>query len=110
MFETTSLAADIICSNNLGHSLVIDCTIAVPTAEKIDKILNTSKYLRSHTGKRFIPIVLTNKLAPNETEQAKQNGVVIMDKNDIDEVLKLIMCNNVEQAIELFLKKSTIAG
>ncbi len=100
-----NLSADIICSNNSGYSLAIDCTVGVPPPEKLDKILGTAKHLEKHSGKRFVPILLTNKDAPISFEQAKVHGVVVIDKSNIDELLKLIMSNNIEQAIELFVKR-----
>jgi len=67
--------------------------------------LGTAKHLEKHSGKRFVPILLTNKDAPISFEQAKVHGVVVIDKSNIDELLKLIMSNNIEQAIELFVKR-----
>jgi hypothetical protein len=36
---------------------------------------------------------------------AIKNNVIIIDRSDIDDLLKLIMSNNIEQAIELFQNK-----
>jgi hypothetical protein len=66
------LSADLICSNN-GDSLVIDCTVAVPSSEKLDKILNTSKYLQKYSGKRFTPVVFTNKESPISMQVVHNN-------------------------------------
>ena len=102
--KRSSYSADLICSNN-GDSLVIDCTVNVPSSEKLDKILNTSKYLQRHSGKRFIPIVFTNKDVPNSMREAIKNNVIIIDRKAIECLLKLIMSNNIEQAIDLFRSK-----
>jgi hypothetical protein len=99
-----NLSADLICSNN-GDSLVIDCTVTVPSSEKLDKILNTSKYIQKYSGKRFTPVVITNKDAPISMQEATKNKVTIIDRSDIEDLLKLIMSNNIEQAIELFRSK-----
>jgi hypothetical protein len=100
-----SLSADLLASNNRGYSLVIDCTVTVPSADKLNKLLNTSKYILEHSGKKFIPVVITNKAVPIPFERIENTGLKVIDKTDIDELLKLIMSNNIEQAKELFLKK-----
>ena len=86
-------------------TLVIDCTVTVPSSEKLDKILNTSKYIQKYSGKRFTPVVITNKDAPISMQEATKNKVTIIDRSDIEDLLKLIMSNNIEQAIELFRSK-----
>jgi hypothetical protein len=95
-----NLSADIICSTDEGL-LVIDCTVAVPSSEKLDKILNTSLFLQKYSGKRFIPVIVTNKHAPHSSG----NNVSIVDRRDIQNLLDLIMSNNIEQAKELFWNK-----
>jgi hypothetical protein len=66
-------------------------TIQQASVEKLDKILNTAKHLQKHTGKMFITVLLTNKDAPNSFKQARENGIVVIDKSHIDELLKLLM-------------------
>jgi hypothetical protein len=49
--------------------------------------------------------VITNKDAPISMQEATKNKVTIIDRSDIEDLLKLIMSNNIEQAIELFRSK-----
>jgi hypothetical protein len=60
-----SLSADILASNNEGYSLVIDCTVTVPPADKLNKLLNTSKYILEHSSKKFIPVVRHQQICFN---------------------------------------------
>jgi hypothetical protein len=58
-----------------------------------------------NSGKRFTPVVITNKDAPISMQEATKNKVTIIDRSDIEALLKLIMSNKVEQATELFRSK-----
>ena len=68
----------------------------IPSSEKLNKILNTSKYLQKYSGKRFTPVVFTSKDAPISMREATKHNIVIIDRSDINDLLKLIMSNKIE--------------
>jgi hypothetical protein len=88
--------------------LVIDCTVTVPDSQKIDKILNTSKYLNYKTNQNYIPVIVSNQYTSSAKEQAIKNKVVLIDKNDIQEILDCLQKYDVDHVRNLFLNKLRI--
>lgn len=88
--------------------LAIDCTVTVPSNQKIDKILNSTKYLNKKTNQNYIPVIVSNQYTSSAKEDAIKNKVVIIDKNDIQEILDYLKKYDIDQVRKLFLNKLRI--
>lgn len=85
-----------------GIPLIIDCTITVPDGQKIDKISNTATYLGSQIGKKFLALIISNQSAKVVKKDALNNRVLILDKDDVMEIMNLIIANQLSNAKALF--------
>ena len=99
-------SADLIAyKEKINTLLVIDCTLSIGTIEKVDKLINTSNYLKKETKDNYSPVVFANECSSIIKTQAKENGVIIIDRNDIDEICNSINIENITKAICLFEQK-----
>lgn len=85
-------AADIIAytTNNEISSLVVDCTTSVPPNDAIDKIRNTANQINLKIGITFVPTIFSSVECTSSIQHSRNSGVTIIDRNDIEELLKLI--------------------
>ena len=88
--------------------LAIDCTVTVPGNQKIDKILNSAKYLNKKSNQKYIPVIVSNQNNSSTKEQAIKNKVVIIDKNDTQEILDCLQKYDIDHVRKLFLNKLRI--
>jgi|GEM_PF-1604063 hypothetical protein len=77
---------------------MVDCTTSVPTNDAIDKIRNTANQINLKIGSTFIPTIFSSVDCTSSIEHAKDTGVVIIDRNDIEELLKLISQGQIDLA------------
>jgi hypothetical protein len=88
-----------------GVPIIVDCTVSVPNTQKIDKISNTAEYLTKTTGKRIIPLMISNQPGKAMRQEAYNNQVLLLDQTDISEILDLVLDNKLIGAKQLFLNK-----
>ena len=74
-------------SNNI---YVIDCTIAPPKQDKIDRIRNTSFHLATTLGCNVRPYIVCSAYCPSVKKSANESGVVIIDKEDLQKMIGLL--------------------
>lgn len=83
-------SADILFyDNELKTIFVVDCTIGVPPANKIDKIKNTSNYLSRSFKFPIKPMIFSPKLCSIVKTTAKDNNVKIIDYENILELMQI---------------------
>jgi hypothetical protein len=96
-------SADII-SIFEGVPLVIDCTVAVPNSQKIDKIANAAEFLAKIFFRKFIPLIISNQPSSTMKREALMSNVLLLDQKDICEIVDLVLQNELS-ARQLFSKK-----
>lgn len=88
-------SADIIGYNNSSRYLyVIDCTISPPHPQKIDKLLNISKYIARKKDIQTKPYIFCAVNCPTVKADAKINGVIIIDLTDIQKIYQIFKEEN----------------
>jgi hypothetical protein len=83
-------SADIIASyreSTLLNIIVIDCTIAVPSEHKIDKIKNTAEYVSRKIGFPVKAVIVTSEKSSLTKEQGQKHAVKIIDYTDLEKIL-----------------------
>lgn len=88
--QTEKGSADIIAYHSEPKEvLVIDCTIAVPSETKIDKIKNTAEYISRKITFPIKALIVTAKKSPAAKQLAGRYDVKILDNTDLEELINL---------------------
>ena len=83
-------SADIIAYDSESNRvLVIDCTIAVPSESKIDKIKNTADLVSHKISFPIEAIIVTAAKSPAVKNKAIKYGVKILDNTDLEKLIGL---------------------
>lgn len=67
--------------------LVVDCTMRVPRADKVDKIRNTADYISRKITFPVRAVIVTADRAPVMKQQADRLGVKIIDSADLERMI-----------------------
>ena len=86
--RTEKGSADIIAYNSEPKEvLVIDCTIAVPSETKIDKIKSTAEYISRKITFPVRAVIVTAKKSPLAKQLASRYDVKILDNTDLEDLI-----------------------
>jgi hypothetical protein len=77
---------------------MVDCTTSVPPNDAIDKIRNTANQINLKIGSTFIPTIFSSVDCTSSVQHSKDTGVIIIDRDDIEELLKLISHSQINLA------------
>jgi hypothetical protein len=98
-----SFSSDILSFiNEIDACAVVDCTVGVPTEEKINKIHNTASYLNEKACATFIPVIISALEVPTR-DSANIAKVRIVDKLEVEKILGLIGSGKVREARRLLI-------
>jgi len=88
--QTEKGSADIIAYHSEPKEvLVIDCTIAVPSESKIDKIKSTAEYISRKITFPVKAVIVTAKKSPLAKQLASRYDVKILDNTDLEDLINL---------------------
>lgn len=77
--------------------LVVDCTIGTPDADKLDRIADLSRHLRSQVPE-CDAVVVSAKAAAATKENAERQGIIVIDRTDLEKMLGLVKAERFEKA------------
>lgn len=82
------------------YCLIVDCTTGSKRLDdKINSIKNTVSIFRKKSSINALPVVITSQGASAHFKSlVRQDGVVLIDKADIDVIMTSIMSSNLEEA------------
>lgn len=83
---------------------VVDCTVSIPSIQKINKIYSTSQFLTKTSNNSFLPIIFSQEEVRIRNDATKA-GVIIFDKLDIELLLNLIDSDNICELKNTFRQK-----
>jgi hypothetical protein len=103
--KVQSYSCDIISFvNEINSCLVIDCTLSVPTEEKINRIYNTTSYLGEKLSTKLIPVIISAARVPSR-DTATTAKVRVIDKSELNNIVELIDSEDIMEARKQFIQK-----
>lgn len=99
-----SFSCDIISFvSQINSCLIIDCTLSVPTEEKINRIHNTTSYLEEKLSAKLIPVIISAARVPSK-HTATTAKVRVIDKLELNNLVDLVNSGDITEAQKQFLQ------
>lgn len=96
-------AADVLAFDDArGAILAVDNTANVPTAQKMDKIRNTAKFIADKVGQEVTPVIITGVDCTSINASSQGDTVRIVDSSDLKAILQYLDENKIIEARNAF--------